>query len=295
MPPKDTLAPLTSASRDYERMADALAFLGDHWRDRPTYEDVARQAGLSPHHFHRIFTRWAGVSPKRLVDAYAHAEARSLLDEGASVLETSLDVGLSGPSRLHDLFIAFEAATPGDAKRKGEGLDFSWGCAPTPFGDGVFLISPRGLSALAFSDEVGEEAAFADLECRYPAARYVRDDAEAEAYARRVFLSDEPTPLALFGTEFQRQVWRALIDIPPGATTSYGALASSLGAPSAARAVGTAVGRNPVSFLIPCHRVIASDGRLTGYHWGIRRKRAMLAFEAARAEEGANVAEHETF
>ncbi|MCG8441242.1 MAG: bifunctional helix-turn-helix domain-containing protein/methylated-DNA--[protein]-cysteine S-methyltransferase [Caulobacterales bacterium] len=281
---RDRLDELRLAAQDYDRMADALAFLGDRWRDRPSYKEAAEQAGLSPYHFHRVFTRWAGLSPKRFVDAHAHAEARAALAEGASVLDASLDVGLSGPSRLHDLFIAFEAVTPGEAKRKGEGLEFVSGVAPTPFGTGVFLISPRGLSALAFADPGEEGEALADLQARFPAAVLHRDDEEAAAYAARIFTSGEPTPLALYGTPWQRQIWRALIDIPPGDTTTYGELAARVRAPSAARAVGAAVGRNPVSWLIPCHRVIASDGRLTGYHWGVRRKRAMLAFEAAHAE-----------
>lgn len=273
--------PLEQASADFHRMADALAFLGEHWRDRPSYVDAARRAGLSAHHFHKIFTRWTATSPKRLVNAYAHAAARQALDDGASVLEASFEAGCSGPGRLHDLFIAEEAMTPGDAKRRGEGLAFVWGAAATPFGRGVFLIAPRGLSALAFADGPhGVESAYEDLAARYPSARYRRDDGEALAWARRIFLEGCRVPLSLYGTPWQRQVWRALIAIPPGATSTYGALAAALGAPGASRAVGAAVGRNPVSWLIPCHRVLARDGRLTGYHWGVDRKRAMLAYEA---------------
>jgi AraC family transcriptional regulator of adaptative response/methylated-DNA-[protein]-cysteine methyltransferase len=276
--------PLALASRDYERMSQALAYLGENWRDRPNYVEAARRAGLSPHHFHRIFTRWTGTSPKRYVDALAHADARAALVEGASVLDATFDAGLSAPSRLHDLFIAHEAATPGEAKRKGEGLEFVWGVAPTPFGPAVFLESPRGLSALGFAEPGGEDAAFADLKGRYPAADFSHDDSRAADWARRIFVDGGPLPLALYGTPWQRQVWRALVAIPPGEVTTYSDIAAEVCTIKASRAVGAAVGRNPISFLIPCHRVLAADGRLTGYHWGVERKRAMLAWEAARAE-----------
>jgi AraC family transcriptional regulator of adaptative response/methylated-DNA-[protein]-cysteine methyltransferase len=279
--------PLALASRDYERMSQALAYLGENWRDRPNYIEAARQAGLSPHHFHRIFTRWTGTSPKRFVDALAHADARAALAGGASVLDAAFDAGLSTPSRLHDLFIAHEAATPGEAKRRGEGLEFVWGVAPTPFGQGVFLESPRGLSSLGFAERGGEAAAFADLRDRFPAARFTRDDARAADWSRRIFVDGGPLPLALYGTPWQRQVWRALIAIPPGEVTTYRNIAAEVCTVKASRAVGAAVGRNPISYLIPCHRVLAADGRLTGYHWGVERKRAMLAWEAARADEAA--------
>jgi len=272
---------ISAASRDFPRIADALAFLGDRWRDHPDLDAVARQAGLSPHHFQRVFTRWVGVSPKRYVGALAHAEARDALDEGASLLDASFEAGLSGPGRLHDLFIAHEAVTPGDAKRRGKGLSFVWGVGPTPFGDGIFLIAPRGLSALAFADPDIDEG-FADLKARYPAASYVRDDAEATRWAQRIFTGESgPIPLALYGTPWQRQVWRALLAIPPGETSTYKTVAQQVCTPKASRAVGAAVGANPISWLIPCHRVLASDGRLTGYHWGVARKRAMLIYEAA--------------
>ena len=273
---------LTESAQDFERMADALAYLGERWRDRPSYVDAAREAGLSPHHFHRIFARWTGTSPKRFVDALAHAEARCSLADGSSVLDAAFDAGLSAPSRLHDLFIAHESVTPGQAKRKGEGLAFVWGAAPTPFGAAVFLEAPRGLAGIGFADDGAVEAGFADLAGRFPAASFRRDDQRAGEWARRIFLDGGPTPLALYGTAWQRQVWRALIAIPPGATTTYSAIATKVGSARASRAAGAAVGRNPISYLIPCHRVLAADGRLTGYHWGVRRKRAMLAWERAQ-------------
>ena len=274
---------LDAAARDFDRVSAALAFLGDHWQDHPDLDAAASAAGLSPHHFQRVFTRWVGVSPKKYVGALAHGAARAALNEGACVLDASFEAGLSGPGRLHDLFIAHEAVTPGEARRRGAGLDFVWGSAPTPFGEAVFLIAPRGLSALAFADPDVEEG-FADLKARYPAADYRRDDDIARQWAERVFAATpgEPIPLALYGTPWQRQVWRALLSIPAGATTTYKTIADVVGSAKASRAVGAAVGANPVSWLIPCHRVLASNGLLTGYHWGVDRKRAMLAYEAAR-------------
>lgn len=274
---------LHAAQRDYDRISEALGYLGDNWRDHPDLDAAARAVGLSPHHFQRVFSRWVGVSPKKYVGALAHAAASDALADGANVLDASFEAGLSGPGRLHDLFIAHEQVTPGQARNRGAGLAFAWGAAPTPFGTGVFLVAPRGLSALAFA-EPDVETAFSDLQSRYPAARFDRDDSIAEDWSRRIFAGgDQPIPLALYGTPWQRQVWRALLSIPPGQTVSYRDVAAAVCLPKAARAVGAAVGANPVSWLIPCHRVLAADGRLTGYHWGVSRKRAMLAYEAASA------------
>ena len=215
--------------------------------------------------------------------------------KGASVLDTAYETGLSGPGRLHDLFIAHEGLTPGEAKSGGKGAELTLGRAPTPFGLGAWLIGPRGLIALGFIDEDApertgfehqgrsEEAAFANLAARYPNAAIIRDDQPAEKLARDVFTDGEPLPVALYGTPFRRQIWRALLEIPPGDTWTYGALAKAAGSPKAARAVGAAVGANPVSWFIPCHRALAADGRLHNYHWGVKRKRAMLAYEKVHA------------
>ena len=279
----------------YARMAKALSYLGDTWRDWPDLAAVAAAMDLSPSHFQREFTRWAGISPRQFQAAIAHAEAGDLLRQGASVLDATYETGLSGPGRLHDLFIAHEALTPGEAKAGGQGADLVLGRAPTPFGEGAWLISPRGLVALGFIDEgapqktgfvhpgYGEAEAFADLAARYPGADIRRDDAAARKMARSVFEKGEPLPVALYGTPFRRQVWRALLDIPPGSTRTYGELARASGRPKAARAVGAAVGANPVSWFIPCHRALAADGRLHNYHWGVARKRAMLTYERAHA------------
>ncbi len=280
----ESLARLDEQAQDYVRMAKALEWLADRWRDRPNLEEAAAAAGLSPFHFQRVFTRWAGVSPKTFVASIAHAEARTMLEDGASVLDAALDAGLSGPSRLHDLFIAHEALTPGDARRRGGGLELRWGLAPTPFGQGLFVLAPRGLCGLAFADAGEEEAAFADMHRRWPAARWVRDDAAARATAPAAFLGEgPPPPVVLMGPPFHVQVWKALLRIPAGATASYADVARWAGKPGAFRAAGAAIGANPVSYLIPCHRAIARDGRLTGYHWGLARKAAMLGTEAVRA------------
>lgn len=284
---------LDERANAYDRMARALAYLGDTWRDWPDLQTVAREMGLSASHFQREFTRWAGVSPRQYQAALAHAAAGDLLRDGASVLDAAMETGLSGPGRLHDLFIAHEGLTPGEAKTGGAGADLVIGRAPTPFGEGAWLISPRGLVALGFIDEnpparTGfehqgrrEDEAFADLAGRYPDADIRRDDAEARALARKVFEAGEPLPVALYGTPFRRQIWRALLEIPAGTTCTYGALATQAGCPKAARAVGAAVGANPISWFIPCHRALAADGRLHNYHWGVARKRAMLTYERA--------------
>ena len=289
--------PLDERCIAYDRMANVLTFLGDNWRDRPTLAETADHFGLSPFHFQREFTRWAGITPKQYISAHAHAAAGEALREGASVLEASFEIDASGPSRLHDLFIAHEALTPGEAGSGGRNVSLTIGKGPTPFGEGVLLFSERGLVALGFIDanpeavsrpgeHTGrtEDMAFQDLRGRYPNADIRRDDGAATKFAEKVFEPGASVPLALYGTPFRRQVWRALLEIPTGQTRTYGQLASQVGKPAAARATGTAVGANPISWFIPCHRALASDGRLHNYHWGVRRKRAMLALEASFGE-----------
>ncbi len=269
-------------------MEAALEWLGARWRERPSLEAAAEAAGLSPHHFQRVFTRWAGVSPKSFMAALAHAEARRSLGEGANLLDAAWDAGLSGPSRLHDLFIAHEAVTPGEVRRRGEGLVLRYGFTPSPFGEALVVIAPRGLAGLAFT-RAGEtrEETYHDMHRRWPAADWTLDDAAAEAMAARVFGDGERPQLVLMGAPFQIQVWKALLKIAPGDTLSYGEVASLAGKPGAARATGAAIGANPISLLIPCHRAIAADGRLTGYHWGLGKKIAMLGEEAVRRYGGA--------
>jgi AraC family transcriptional regulator of adaptative response/methylated-DNA-[protein]-cysteine methyltransferase len=279
---------LAARAADYQRMTHSLAWLSERWRDRPSLDDAAAAAGLSPFHFQRLFTRWAGVSPKTFTAALVHAEARRLLEAGAPVLDAALDTGLSGPSRLHDLFIAQEAVTPGEARRRGEGLPLAFGWAPTPFGHGLFVLAPRGLAGLAFANAGGEAETLADMTARFPAAQWRRDDLATARMADLVFgLEPGPTPVVLIGPPFHIQVWKALLRIPSGATATYGQVAAWAGRPQAVRAAGAAIGANPVSFLIPCHRAIAKDGRVAGYHWGLARKAAMLGLEAVAALEAA--------
>ena len=282
---------LTDRSNAYERMAKALEHLGETWRDWPDLQACAYAMGLSPSHFQREFTRWAGVSPKQYQASLAHAESGDLLRQGASVLDATFEVGMSSPSRLHDLFIAHEGLSPGEAKSGGADAELKIGKAATPFGTGVFLSSSRGLCGLGFSNEgVGpktgfehpgydEDTVFADLAGRYPNAEMTRDDPNAADWARRIFGDGGEIPLALFGTPFRRQIWRALLDIPAGETWTYGEVARAAGNAKAARAAGTAIGANTIAWLIPCHRALASDGRLHNYHWGTARKRAMLTYE----------------
>jgi AraC family transcriptional regulator of adaptative response/methylated-DNA-[protein]-cysteine methyltransferase len=239
--------------------------------------------GLSGPHFQRVFTRWAGVSPKTFLQTLAHSQARASLAGGATVLDAAFDAGLSGPSRLHDLFIAQEGATPGQARRRGEGMILRYGVAPSPFGRALLAIAPKGLCGLGFVDGEDEATALADLRRRWPAADWVRDEALAAAMAEQVFAQGprrEPVSLVLMGPPFHVQVWKALLRIAPGQTASYGQVAAWAGNPIAHRATGQAIGANPISYLIPCHRAIAADGRLTGYHWGLGRKVAMLGEEA---------------
>lgn len=288
-------ASLFERSIAYDRMANMLNHLGDTWREWPDLASCADAAGLSQHHFQREFTRWAGLSPRQFQAAIAHVEAGDLLRKGASVMDAAFDAGLSGVGRLHDLFIAHEGLSPGEAKSGGKGTDLVMGKAPTPFGMGAWLVSQRGLVALGFIDENPparngfehqgriEEDAFADLAGRYPSASIRRDDNEAERWSVRVFETGEALPIALYGTPFRRQIWRALLEIPSGTTSTYGELAATIGKPSAARATGTAVGANPISWFIPCHRALAADGRLHNYHWGVARKRAMLTYERVHA------------
>jgi AraC family transcriptional regulator, regulatory protein of adaptative response / methylated-DNA-[protein]-cysteine methyltransferase len=273
---------LAGRSADFVRMEASLDWLARRWRERPSLDEAAKASGLSPHHFQRIFTRWAGVSPRTFVAALAHAEACARLDAGSSVLDAALDAGLSGPSRLHDLFVVQEGVTPGEARRRGEGLEITYGYAPSPFGTALVASAPRGLCGLGFVDrEDGEAAALEDLRRRWPAALWTRDDAQAARYAAAVFGAGPRPDVLLIGPPFHVQVWKALLRIPIGRTATYGEVAAGAGRPGAHRATGAAIGANPISYLIPCHRAIGADRRLTGYHWGLARKAAMLGLEAA--------------
>jgi AraC family transcriptional regulator of adaptative response/methylated-DNA-[protein]-cysteine methyltransferase len=275
------------AGRHYRQMGRAIRFLADHYLEQPTLEDAASAAGLSEFHFQRLFTRYVGVSPKNFVGHLTLRHAKALLADGASVLDAALDAGLSGSSRLHDLSLKIEAMTPGEYARGGAGLTIEYGFHPSPFGLALLMTTEKGLCGLAFADDDGESEALADMKARWPKAQFREVPGGTADIARRIFgertENQSPLGLHLLGTPWQIKVWQALLAIPEGQLTTYGAIARSMNNDKASRAVGTAVGRNPISYLIPCHRVLGSDGALHGYHWGLARKRVMLAVEAARA------------
>lgn len=266
------------AERDHARIAEAIAFLGERWRERPSPAELAERAGLSRFHFQRLFRDWAGIPPARFTQLFALREAREMLERGASVLDASLGAGQSGPGRLHDLFVKLTAVTPGEHKRGGAGVEITWGLHPTPLGTCLVARTARGVCRVSFV-EASEHAA-PELAAAWPGAALRRDDVATGPDAARLFdASGEPVALHVRGTSFQVQVWSALLRVPPGAATSYGALARAVGRPTAARAVGRAVAENPVAIWIPCHRVLRASGALGGYRWGETRKRALLGRE----------------
>jgi AraC family transcriptional regulator of adaptative response/methylated-DNA-[protein]-cysteine methyltransferase len=276
---------------DYALIRRAIIFLSERWAEHPPLEELAAELALSPAHCQKLFKRWCGLSPKEFVQAIALDRARQLLGDAASVLEAAHEVGLSGGSRLHDLFVTHEAMTPGDYKRRGAGLDIAWGFHGSPFGDALVMTTERGVCGVGFVDEDQGQTraeALADMVDRWPQARFRENTAETAGAARRIFdpaqwRADQPLRLVLIGTDFETRVWELLLRVPMGRAVSYGGLAAAMGQPSAARAVGTAVGRNPISFAVPCHRVVRGDGGLGGYHWGLTRKRALIGWETGRA------------
>ena len=277
--------PATVAGSDYHHVRRALGFISQNWRDQPSLEEIAAQAGLSPGHLQRVFTRWAGISPKAFLQAVTIDHARALLKESASILDTAYEVGLSGPGRLHDLFVDHEGMTPGVYKAGGAGVAIRYGFHASPFGTALVMATGQGLAGLAFADEAGEAAAFADMSRRWPNAAYTEDEAGTADLAARIFnpanwQPGQPLKVVFIGTDFEIRVWETLLRIPLGKATTYSDIAAHLGKPKAARAVGAAVGRNPVSFVVPCHRVLGKAGDLRGYHWGLTRKRAILGWEA---------------
>jgi AraC family transcriptional regulator, regulatory protein of adaptative response / methylated-DNA-[protein]-cysteine methyltransferase len=270
----------------YDRIARVIRYLDECHADQPDLSALARVAGLSPSHFHRLFSAWAGVSPKDFLQALTLNHARALLRGGQSVMDAALDTGLSGPGRLHDLCVGLEAASPGELKSGGEGWIIRAGTAPTPFGPCMIAESPRGICHLAFVEPGDGEGGWAALRAAWPGARLIRDRAHAGRLAAAVFAppGEGAAPVRLRacvrGTAYQVRVWRALLAIPPGTLVSYGGLARALGRPGSARAVGGALARNPVAYLIPCHRVIRETGVVGEYRWGRVRKQAMLAWES---------------
>ncbi|WP_454615826.1 methylated-DNA--[protein]-cysteine S-methyltransferase [Bradyrhizobium cenepequi] len=277
----------SAALRDYDSVRRAIAFISERWRAQPTIEAVADSAGVTPDELHHLFRRWAGLTPKAFMQALTLDHAKNLLRDSASVLDAALDSGLSGPGRLHDLFVTHEAMSPGEWKNGGAGMTLHYGFHPSPFGTAIVIATSRGLAGLAFADPGDEATAFADLRRRWPSATYVEDTEGTAPIAQRVFDTklwrpDQPLRVVLIGTDFEVRVWETLLKIPMGRAVSYSDIACKINSPKASRAVGAAVGRNPVSFVVPCHRALGKSGALTGYHWGITRKQAMLGWEAGQ-------------
>ena len=282
---------VTPTGGDYETVRRVIEKISLDYRDQPSLDELAAEVGETPTALQKLFTRWAGLSPKAFLQAVTLDHARRLLDEGMPLLEAAFEVGMSGPGRLHDLFVTHEAMSPGDYKTRGAGLTIRYGFHVTQFGIALVMVTDRGLAGLAFADPGGERAALEDMAGRWPNAAYVEDLAATAPYAGRIFdparwRSDQPLRVVLIGTDFQVRVWEALLKIPLGRACPYSAIASGIGMPSASRAVGAAVGANPISFVVPCHRAVGKSGALTGYHWGITRKRAMLGWEAGQLPSG---------
>ena len=274
-----------SELEDYETVRNVLAHLSENWREQPSLTDLARPAGLTEDQLQKLFTRWAGLTPKAFLQALTLDHARAMLQDQASILDAALDSGLSGPGRLHDLFIAHEAMSPGAYKAKGQGLVISYAFHPSPFGLALLMVTAHGLCGLGFADAGQEAIALQDMRSRWPNASFAENSAITAPYAARVFgqIKDgQPLRITMIGSDFEIKVWETLLKIPQGRAVTYGEIAASLGKPKAARAVGAAVGKNPISFVVPCHRVLGSTGALTGYHWGLTRKRAILGWEAGQ-------------
>jgi len=276
----------TPPAGDYATIRRALEFVTKRWRDQPSVEDIADHVGLSASHLQYVFKRWAGLTPKAFLQAITIERARDLLRDSATVLDASYEVGLSGPGRLHDLFVTHERLTPGDYRR--DDLVLSYGFHGSPFGEAIVVAAPRGLAGLGFVDEGDREAALADMRRRWPRAQFAPDAEATAPLARRAFepeqwRPDAPLKLIMIGSDFEVRVWETLLRVPLGCATTYGDIAAHLGKPTAARAVGAAVGKNPISFVVPCHRVLGRSGALTGYHWGLARKQAIIGWEAGKA------------
>jgi AraC family transcriptional regulator, regulatory protein of adaptative response / methylated-DNA-[protein]-cysteine methyltransferase len=279
--------PLADAAADYDIVRRAIAYISEHWRAQPEITEIAHACGVTPTELHHLFRRWAGLTPKDFLQALTLDHARALLRSSASVLDAAYEVGLSGPGRLHDLFVTHEAMSPGEWKSGGTGLTIRYGLHPSPFGTALVMATARGLAGLAFADPGEEAAALADMQARWPRATFIEDTAATAALAKRVFdpsewRAERPLQVVLIGTDWEVRVWEALLKIPMGHAATYSDIASKVCTIKAARAVGAAVGKNPISFVVPCHRVLGKHGDLTGYHWGLTRKRAMLGWEAGR-------------
>jgi AraC family transcriptional regulator, regulatory protein of adaptative response / methylated-DNA-[protein]-cysteine methyltransferase len=303
--PQEPLTLPPDQSGDYDRVRRALEYMTKRWKRQPSLDDVAAHVGLTPSHFHSLFRRFAGITPKAFLQAITLDHAKALLKDSASLLDATYEVGLSGPSRLHDLFVTHEAMSPGEWKAGGGGLTLRYGYHESPFGEALAVMTGRGLAGLGWVDDKagpgkagdtgkpsgGRDGAMADMIRRWPNARFVEDRDGAARIVDRVFEArqwsrDQPLRVVMLGSDFEVRVWSALLRIPMGRAATYGDVAAHVGKPGAARAVGAAVGRNPISFVVPCHRVLGKSGALTGYHWGLTRKQAILGWEAGQVAAG---------
>ena len=273
---------------DYDRIAEAISFIVSQVQRQPTLDEVAAHVHLSPFHFQRLFCRWTGVTPKRFLQVLTLERAKQLLSESRPLLEVSDTLGLSSGSRLYDHFVHLEAVTPGEYKRGGLGVAIEYAVHDTPFGEAFIATTPRGICSFAFLERTAIDDHLADLVKMWPSAAMHENRRHTQAIIQAMFAGekklDRPLSLHVSGTNFQVSVWKALLQIPPATVTNYTQVANAIGRPGSARAVGRAIGANPVAFLIPCHRVIQQSGKLGGYHWGETRKHAMHAWETARYE-----------
>jgi AraC family transcriptional regulator of adaptative response/methylated-DNA-[protein]-cysteine methyltransferase len=280
----------TQQADDYQRVEQAIRFLEANFRRHPSLDEIAESVHLSKYHFQRLFKRWAGISPTQFLQFLTLEYAKERLQESQSILDAALDAGLSGPGRLHDLFVTFEATTPGEYKKQGTGLQITYGIHDTPFGKCLLATTARGICALHFVQTSDIPAAVKPLTDHWPQAQLVEDRRQTQPLVDQIFAPasadhSRPFHLLLKGTNFQVKVWRALLTIPPGAVVSYQDVAAYMDKPNAARAVAGAVARNPVAYLIPCHRVISNTGKAHRYRWGTARKKAMLGWEASRRSQ----------
>ena len=289
--PQTVLTDEITTGADYEIVRKVIETISENYREQPSLEELAASVNMEPTALQKLFTRWAGLSPKGFLQAVTLDHARRLLSSDLPLLDAAYEVGLSGPGRLHDLFVTHEAMSPGEYKARGAGLTMRYGFHVCPFGLALVMVTDRGLAGLAFCDPGGERAALDDMRSRWPNADCVEDMNATAPYAARIFdpakwRADQPLKVVLIGTDFQVSVWNALLQIPMGRALAYSEIASKIGRPDAPRAVGAAVGANPISFVVPCHRAVGKSGALTGYHWGLTRKRAILGWEAGQLCDG---------
>jgi len=280
-------ANLQQAALDYKRIEKAISLLEMNFKNHPNLKEIAESVAMSEFHFQKLFSRWVGISPKRFLQYLTVEYAKDLLEKSHNLLDVTYDSGLSSPGRLHDLFVNCEAMTPGNYKARGEGLVIEYGFQPSPFGDCLLLTTEKGICGLAFAQNDDVEATLNAFQKRWRRAGFVENKDRIESLARAIFHPNAANPtkplhLHVRGTNFQIKVWQALLKIPMGSVVSYNDVANNLGIPRASRAVGTAIGQNPISFLIPCHRVLRKNARISGYAWGPNRKRIMLGWEAAQ-------------